>query len=210
MNIEIDNTVPDLKITVTECEDGSILLSISKKPELQMLSSLPVGTHFMAADQEWIVLEHVDSFGTFVCRAEVLPDIYAFSKNGDANFAESALSAKLDTNYYDSLAEKLGLDAIMLHEVNLTADDGSGEDLSCNRYVSVMTTDQRRRYRKLVPRTDIDEWTATRRSWDAGSRRRGVCCIAADGAVVSGDCEWTFAVRPFMLLKSSINVEVLK
>lgn len=210
MNIKINNTVPDLKLTVTECEDGSVLLAISKESALQMLSSLPVGTHFMAADQEWIILEHLDGLATRACRAEVLPESYVFSEDGDGNFAESDLWDYLNNEYYDSLTEKLGLDVIQQHEVDLTADDGSGEDMSCECYVSVMTTERRRKYRKLVPFPKDDwEWTATRKSWDADGWAHGVCWVGSGGVLGWDGCRCGYDVRPFLVLKSSIEVEVM-
>lgn len=131
------------------------------------ITSLRPGEHFMFKGFEWVCLDpkHPDG-GVLAIMAEPLakdvkfcPDErYADEKGNWNNYRTSLLHKEVL-----GLVKVLGTDNLILHEVDLVADNG---DRAYNTVivmddVFVLTCDEYRKYRELIPHYDDWIWTAT-------------------------------------------------
>lgn len=97
-----------------------------------------------------------------------------FGKTGD--YLNSDIRAYLNNEFYQELARTVGMGNILKHPVNLMAEDGTGKEF-CRDYVSVLSTERYRAYRKFLPAMENTCWTATRISADNTDYACCVCCI---------------------------------
>ena len=83
-------------------------------------------------------------------------------------------------------------------------DDGSNKNDYVEDFVSILTTEEYRRYRELIPAYEDWWWAASAVTVLDEDYSRSVCYVSSSGAVDWGDCECTGGVRPFCILNSSI------
>lgn len=201
MKIKVINNVPNLNVTVNQSEDGSfaILLAEDKRNEL---GCVELGSVKKIGNREFIVLEHAEQ-GTAVITKDFVKDM-KFGSTGD--YETSDVRAYCIGDFYNEMVKAVGEDKIIRHTVDLTADDGAGVK-SIEDFVSVLTTDRYRRYRKFLGAMGSSWWTATRVTSEVSDYAGRVCCVYSDGILFWNGCDWGSGVRPFLMLDSSLLVE---
>lgn len=171
------------------------------------LAELNLGDCFRIGTQEFVVLEHcIDA--TAVITKDVLADLMEFGENNnyDGSYVDAACIA-----FADRLADIIGRENLVEHEVDLTSDDGLKDYGSVQRFASLLTCD---RYRKYVEVLDEHKprrwwWLATAFSTKKHDSDWWVKCVAPSGYIFIGLCSIDgLGVRPFCILKSSIFVSV--
>lgn len=202
MNINIENNIPNVKVTVNKSDDGnvSILLTEEKKPTL---GEIKCGQIVKLGDREFYVLGH--GAETTAVLAKDAVKRMAFGGGGD--WRKSDVRAYCNGDFYKELAAVVGAENIVTHTVKLSADDGTGKGISCKDNVSILTTDLYRRYREYLPAMDESWWTATRVTHDENTGyARNVCYVRSSGILGWRDCGYCNDVRPFCILNSSVLV----
>ena len=139
------------------------------------ITTLRPGEHFMFKSFEWVCLDpnHPDG-GVLAIMAKpwrndlkFCPDEpderYADEKGNWNNYRTSLVREVLN----DSLADKLG-ENLLLHEVDLVADNGDRSYGTVEDPVFILTCDEYRKYRELIPHYDDWIWTAT--PWWCGDK----------------------------------------
>lgn len=129
----------------------------------------------------------------------------AFGESSD--YSESEVRRYLNEDFYNELCRDAGLLNVERHSVSLRAEDGTNQGVTCEDYVSLITTDRYREYRPFIPKMDEWWWTATPLSKEEGYAR-SVCYVCSDGIVNWFDYEWSMRVRPFFVLNSFLSVWV--
>lgn len=149
-----------------------------------------------------IILEHRKE-GTMLMAVEHIE--HAFGSNN--NFAASSLRAHLNGAYLEALTENHP-DEVITRTVDLTALNGSKEYGTVECKVAPLTLDELRKYRGIIPKPEVWEWSATPWSTpcvdDDHSWVLGLC---TDGGLGSDSCTFTYGSRPAFLIPSDFAVE---
>ena len=204
MNIKVDNPIPNIKVSLNKNPDGSFSVVLTQLGAVgtKVLSSIEPGDIAKIGGREYIVLEQ-DGDTTAVIAREFVKKM-AFGNDGD--YTKSDIRKYLNGEFYEEVAAAIGSDNIIEHTVDLMADDGTGNGVSCKDKVSLLTTDRYRKYREFLPAYGSWWWLATRVSTAIKDWARSVCCVVSLGALFWLGCGNCFGVRPFLILKSSISV----
>lgn len=195
MNINIQNNIPNVDVTLNKSADGSVSILLTEKKVLT-LGDIKCGEITKLGGREFYVLGH---------GAETTAVLVSFGGNGD--WRKSDVRSYCNGDFYKELAAAIGVENIVQHTVKLVADDGTGKGISCKDNVSILTTELYRRYREYLPAMDEPWWTATRVTHDEDTGyTRDVCCVGSNGILDWYDCDYSRDVRPFCILNSSILV----
>lgn len=201
MNIEVINNVPGVKVSVNQNADGTfaILLAEHKK---ETLGDIKPGKTVKLGNCEYIVLGH-GAETTAILAKDFVKEM-EFGKDGD--WTKSDVREFCNGEFLMELAIAVGMDNIVEHTVNLMADDGTGNGKTCKDKVSILTTENYRRYREFLEAYGDWWWTATRVTYDDEDYARCVCCVGSCGVLSWGGCGGCSGVRPFCILNSSVLV----
>ena len=182
-------------------------VAIPMTDDSDALGRVICGSDIEIGDRSYIVLEHRNDGTTAV----ITKDFWKRMELGNSgDYAESAVRTALNIEFYNEVANVVGAENIIEHEVNLAADDGANKGVVCRDNVSLLTTDLYRKYRDFLPAYGSWWWTATPVSKEDGYAR-GVCCVYGGGALNWCDCGYSGGVRPFLILDSSVsNFSVLE
>ena len=114
------------------------------------------GTAFDYAGQSWILLEN-DPTGRTLCLSKDITETRAFDEGNCNNFAVASSNKYLNGPYLDNLADACnGANAFLESELDLTTDDGLKDYGACTVTIFLLTVDQYRRNRDVIP--NADDW----------------------------------------------------
>lgn len=198
MQIKIDNKT-NMRVTTKENADGTVTILITEKNETP-LGSVKPGCTIRIGGREYVVLGH--GTDTTAVITKKLVKSMKFGSNSD--YETSDIRRYLNGEFYRELRNAVGDKNIIEHKVDLTADDGTNRGAFCRDKASLLTTDLYRRYRAFLPKMGESWWTATPVSKEK-EYVCYVCYVGSNGALVWNGSFWSFGVRPFCILNSSIS-----
>ena len=167
------------------------------------LSEKKVGEVFKTKTKEFIVLKQFDNDTTAIIQKDFWK--YARFDKNTSNFAESEIYKDLNENYYKELADEIGAENIVEHEVDLTMNTGHKDYGTVKAKISLITEDLFRKYVETLDRFKPRDWwwTAT-----ADSRQFPSCVrfVFSGGALSYYYCyDNDGGVRPFLIVVSTIE-----
>lgn len=137
------------------------------------ITKLRPGEHFMFKGFEWVCLDqnHPDG-GVLAIMAEPLKEDMKFCSGKDHadekgnwnNYRTSNVREELLFN----MVPALGRENLLMHEVDLVADNGDLSYGTVEDLVFLITCDEYRKYREFIPRYNDWIWTAT--PWWCGDK----------------------------------------
>lgn len=177
------------------------------------ITTLRPGEHFMFKNFEWVCLDpnHPDG-GLLAIMAEpwgkdvkfCQSDKFADEKGNWNNYRTSLIREILN----DSIAKKLRTnklgDNLLLHTVDLVADNGDRAYGAVADLVFILTCDEYRKYRESIPHYDRWIWTAT--PWSCGDKDSDkdvaihVRFVDTDGQLDINYAYFSYAVAPACIL----------
>lgn len=171
------------------------------------LKNSPRGSAFTFAGQRWVVLEH-NATGT-LCLTEKIVEDCAFDYGNCNDFSKSSSLRYLNGPFLKNLHEAAGSNAgaFLRSELDLTADDGLKHYGTCNVTIFLLTVDQYRRNRDVIPNADDWWWLSTAVSTAENGHEHSARYVAADGAL-----NWDYAydgndgLRPACYLDSDLLI----
>lgn len=169
MKVEVQNNVPGVKVSVNQNADGSFAILLVEN-ESKKLGEAKPGSVVTLGNREYIVLGHADET-TAVITKEFAKKM-EFGKSGD--YEKSDVRSYCNGEFYKELAKAVGKENIIQHTVKLEADDGTGKGKTCKDFVSIITTENYRRYREFLKPYGDWWWTATRVNYDDSDYARRV------------------------------------
>lgn len=198
MKINEKNNLPDdVEVKVVETFDGLV-----SKTKIRILGDAKPGEVVKVGKREYIVLEHKDGK-----TAVITKDFVTKMKFGNSyDYKKSEIRKYVTETFYAELCNVVGKENIYSHKVNLMCDDGSNKNDYIEDFVSILTTEEYRRYRELIPAYGDWWWTASAVTVLDEDYSRNVCCVLSFGAVNWDVCGCANGVRPFCVLDSSILV----
>ena len=168
------------------------------------LSDVPVGELVTIGGHQMIVLEQTGS-ETMLLRKDLLRDKQEF---GTTNNYDGSYVDAICQEFAKELASVVGEDNVILHDVDLTSDDGLKDFGTIQRYASLLTAEQARRYVQFLDKYKLDTWwwLATPCSTPTHSDSSWVKCVSPSGIIINYFYNFDCGVRPFCILKSNIFV----
>lgn len=196
--IVINNQRIDL--TDEQVKEITAALSI----ERVKLSEIMPGNTFKIGDYEFVVLDQTGDTAMVILR-DLLPDTVRFGENN--NYLDSNVD-EMCNEFAQELAGEIGLENIVLHEVDLTSDDGLKDYGVIHRRVSSITAEMYRKFVETLDKFKPDAWwwLATPHSTATHENDSWVKCVAPSGCIGNFRCSGGNGVRPFCILKSNIFV----
>ena len=200
MKVNVKNNLPnDVEVKVTQTSDGSVSIIISETKS-RILSDAKPGEVVKIGDREYIVLEQKDDKTAIITKDFVTKMEFGNS----CDYKKSEIRKYVTETFYTELCNVVGKENIYSHKVNLMCDDGSNKNDYIEDFVSILTTEEYRRYRELIPAYGYWWWAASAVTVLDKNYSRDVCYIDSDGTVDWDDCDGACGVRPFCILNSSI------
>ncbi len=167
------------------------------------LSAVAVGDTVKIGEYELVVLEQSGDTTALICKEFVKNSTF-----GDNNNYDGSKVDKLCQEFGTKLAKIVGEDNVILHTVDLTADDGLKDYGSVKRFASLLTTGRYRRYvytlDKYVPKDWW--WLATPYSTARHENDSWAKCVSPSGYINVVNYDGSRGVRPFCILNSNIFV----
>ena len=164
-----------------------------------VIRDIEIGSKFKFGKIEFVKLDN--SYGGCLCLAADVLFEDCFDENNQNNWAASSLRQKLT----EVIGDYIDTSALVPFDRDLTTDDGMTDYGHCTDTVSLLTCDEYRKYRKLIPDCWRWRWTTTADELEHSSWVRCVCLnssLSYCGAYISN------GVRPLCVLESDTIVEV--
>lgn len=168
------------------------------------LADVAVGSVVKIGGRELLVLDQTGDT-TLVITKDLYIEESEFGSNN--NFVGSIVAAHCD-KFAGEIAEEVGDENIVPHDLNLTSDDGLKDYGSVERKASLLTTDMYRKYVDILDTANLKKywWLATPYSTERHANDYWIKCVAPSGRINHDDYSSDNGVRPFCILKSSIFV----
>lgn len=163
---------------------------------------LEIGKTIEVAGINWLVLDKLEK-GYFA----ISEDFYGRDRKFDDNcndWKSSDLRNELNTDLRKKIESELGTDSLVEFERNLLSLDGQTEYGTCRDYVSLISVDEYRKYRKLLPNTGKWWWTLTPDSTACNNDDTFVRVVSPSGYFRSRCCNYSYGVRPVCIFSYSI------
>ena len=161
-----------------------------------------IGDEIEIADMKWTVLDITDQ--GFVCLAERIKDGMQFDSTCN-NWEQSTLRKYLNTEFLQKLASEVEEENIVPFQRDLLSMDGQTEYGMCEDKVSLVTVDEYRIYRSMIPNTeDYWWWTITPDSTKCNNDSKWIRVVSPSGYIYLNFYYNCNGVRPFCIFSSAI------
>ena len=161
-----------------------------------------IGKTIEVSGINWLVLDKLEK-GYFA----ISEDFYGKDRKFDDNcndWKSSELRNELNTDLRKKIESELGTDSLVEFERNLLSLDGQTEYGTCRDFVSLISLDEYRKYRKLLPNTGKWWWTLTPDSTACNDDNTFVRVVSPSGGIYYGSYDSSSGVRPVCIFSSSI------
>lgn len=181
---------------------GEISILKSNTKHKKIPCGLKIGDTFNLAGLNWKILDVNDK--GYMCLADKLKDNMVFDGESN-NWRESSLREYLNNDFYNRISDAIGEDDIILFKRDLLSLDGQTEYGECEDYVSLLTVDEYRRYRNLIPNTD-EYWWWLISSWSTpcNGYKQWEAVVSSSGCIRNSSCNNYDGVRPVCIFSSAI------
>lgn len=163
--------------------------------DYESIQNLHAGDHFNFKGLEWVVLDPDKEGGVLAITADIWKRDVPFSQEyfeGCNNWRASTIRDDLNC-----LMHKIGADNLLPHTVDLVADNGDKLYGTMDEMVFLLTCDEYRKYRDVMPRYDIWIWTCTPWITTNTGNAYGVRGVYSDGSLNTSNASYgTGGVAP--------------
>lgn len=172
---------------------------------MRKLKELRPGEAFKFAGLNWVKLDDTEE-GCFAITKDVISSA-VFSDGENNNYNDSTVADFTNIDLYNLLIENGAKSEDLLDfRRDLTADDGTTIDINSSDVVSLITCEEYRRYRKLIPAVEKEWWTLTAESNHLTSNNT-VKVISITGKITNRTATVASGVRPVCNINKEREVE---
>lgn len=164
------------------------------------------GNQFELAGLKWKILDVLDS--GCMCLAERSESTRFDPDINDWRISE--LRRHLNSDLLEKIEDEIGEENVIRFERDLLSVDGQNQYRACKDKVSLLTLDEYRKYRSLIPNEEYYWWLLTPWSTPHNGYYKWMAVVVPSGNVVYGVCRNSFGVRPVCIFSSSIFAEEIK
>ena len=161
---------------------------------------LTIGDTFELAGVNWKIIDITND--GYVCLADSIGDMKFDSAKND--WRTSDLRKYLNEEFLEKIESEIGEGNLIEFERNLLSLDGQTEYGTCDDKVSLLTVDEYRKYRKLIPNTDDWFWLISPWSTHCNGFNNSVSVVAPSGNFGCNVFSNGRGVRPFCIFSSAI------
>lgn len=154
-----------------------------------------IGEHFTYKGIEWICLDIID--GNYLAITAQIWQKLPFDVDNYNDWKESSLRKVLNKEFLS----KLNKNHFVMQTSDLIADNGDRKYGTCEDYVTILSCDQYRKYRDLVPHYPEWMWTLTPWSCCSGDGN-GVRGVNPAGYIYSSSAYYGYGVAPTCIFSS--------
>lgn len=158
------------------------------------------GTIVEVNGRKWKVLDQTEK--GFFCICEKI-DVRKFDGKSN-NYVNSEIRKYLNSEVLKELEVAVGAENIIPFERDLISLCGLKEYGTCEDKVSLISVDEYRKYRELLPRTGEWWWTLTPDSTAGNGDDVWINIVSPSGSIRSIGCYYDLGVRPVCIFSSSI------
>lgn len=161
-----------------------------------------IGKAIELAGMEWLILDKTEK-GYFAILNGFDGKERTFDSDSN-NWISSKLREELNTKFLKKIVDELGEDAVIGFDRDLLSLDGQTEYGHCEDKISLLTVDEYRKYRKLLPNMPKWWWLITPWSTPVNDYNSTLTVVSPSGLIGSllyYDC---YCVRPVCIFSSSI------
>lgn len=194
---ELQQTVNDLKKRVNILE-GNSKRKIDVEPK--------AGNQFELAGLKWKIIDVID-LGC-MCLAEK-SELMRFDPDTN-DWRISELRQHLNSDLLEKIENEIGEENIIKFERDLLSVDGQNQYRACKDKVSLLTLDEYRKCRSLIPNEEYYWWLLTPWSTPCNEYYKWMAVVVPSGNVVYGVCRNSFGVRPVCIFSPSIFAKEIK
>ena len=194
-------TLKILQEQINELRNEVSILKAEKRIN-KISAGLKIGDTFKLAGLDWKILDITDK--GYMCLADRLEDSMEFDEESNS-WDWSQLRAYLNTDFIEKIVDEIGRDNIIPFNRDLLSLDGQTEYGECEDKVSLLTVDEYRKYRSLIPNTD-NYWWWLISPWSTACNgyKTSVAVVSSAGNFNCNNCVNLDGVRPFCIFSSSI------
>ena len=157
-------------------------------------SKMMIGEHFTYRGIEWICLDIIN--GNYLAITAQVWQKLPFDVDDYNNWKESSLRRMLNYKFLD----KLNKEHLVMQTSDMIADNGDKSYGTCKDYVTILSCDQYRKYRDLVPCYPERMWTLT--PWNCIGGSIIVRYVNTAGDVNNDGACNSFGVAPVVLFSA--------
>ena len=161
-----------------------------------------IGKVIELAGMEWMILDKTEK-GYFAILNGFDEKERTFDSDSN-NWIESKLRHELNITFRKKITEDLGEDAVVEFDRDLLSLDGQTEYGHCKDKISLLSVDEYRKYRKLLPNTSKWWWLLTPWSTPANCYSTTSTVVSPSGLICRRNCSFDYGVRPVCIFSSSI------
>ena len=167
----------------------------------ERLTGLKVGDYFEVAGTKWRILD-IKPCG-YVCLSDALEERKIFDSETN-NWKLSSLREYLNNDFYKKIADEIMEKNILPFGRDLLSLDGQTEYGNCTDYVSLLSIDDYRLYRKLIPNNEQWWWLLTPWSTPCNGYETQVSVVLPSGSIYIYDCDGSSGVRPLCIFSPNL------
>lgn len=168
----------------------------------QHMEKPEIGKTVEIAGMEWMILDKTEK-GYFAVLNGFDGKERAFDSDSN-NWISSKLREELNTKFLKKIADELGEDAVIGFDRDLLSLDGQTEYGNCEDKISLLTVDEYRKYRKLLPNMPKWWWLITPWSTPVNDYNSILTVVSPSGGICRYSCYISLGVRPTCIFSSSI------
>lgn len=177
-----------------------IVKKLQSEKNTLLRKGLKVGNSFELAGLKWKILDNTEQ--GYKCIAEKLQENMQFGSNND--WKVSSIREYLNGEFYEKLVKEIGEDNIISFERNLLSLDGQKEYGTCEDNVSIISMDEYRQYRELLPNEAYYWWTLTADTTKCNGNETWIAVVCPSGFIHYDFCSVSDGVRPVCIFSSAI------
>jgi hypothetical protein len=193
-------TMKILQDQINELRNDVAILK-SEKSVSKIPSGLKIGDAFKIAGLDWKIIDITDK--GYSCLCEILEEEMKFDDSSN-DWKSSGLRKYLNGEFLKKISDEVGEENIVKFERDLLSLDGQTEYEKCEDSVSLLTVDEYRKYRSLIPNDEKWWWLITPWSTPCNDYKYPVTVVASSGFIYYWICNCNRGVRPFCIFSSSI------
>lgn len=168
----------------------------------QHMEKPEIGKTVEIAGMEWMILDKTEK-GYFAVLNGFDGKERVFDSDSN-NWISSKLREELNTKFLKKIVDELGEDAVIEFDRDLLSLDGQTEYGHYKDKISLLTVDEYRKYRKLLPNMPKWWWLITPWSTPANDYNSTLTVVSPSGGIRGNGCYISRGVRPVCIFSSSI------
>lgn len=177
------------------------LQEIKAKLGKSKYAGLKVGDTFELIEKKWKILDSSENNVFCLCMNSLGDKKFDCSCN---EWTSSNLRDYLNTEVYKKICEEIGSENVIEFERDLLSLDGQTEYRTCKDSVSLISIDEYRKYRNVIPNFNKWWWTLSPYSTKCNKDSSWATVVSPVGRIDFGHFISSIGVRPVCIFSSTL------